>query len=650
MIDILDCSTLNWTLAGWTPDGWRLVRTMEIGADTRAEVAPVPAKVPGSVQHALLAAGKIPDWNVGINARACEWVENRHWIFSTRIPAASIPKGRRIRLRCDGLDYSGWILVNGVEAGVFNGSLTPHAFDITKYVGTNDVTLEIIFDLPPRWLGQLGYTSRISDWKPRFNYTWDWIPRLVQIGIWDDIALEFTDGDEIGPLELTTDVDVATSLGALTIRATPLGSRATTARVVLASPEGNLLDVSVDLGQLAAGASFGDIPVKLWRPNGAGERTLYRVTIEILDANGATLDSASRQVGFRKIAWEQNPGAPEGADPWLCVVNGEPLFLQGVNWTPIRPNFADVTPEQYRSLLEQYRDLGVNMLRVWGGAFLEKEIFYDICDELGLMVWQEFPLSSSGVDNMPPQDRETIDSMDAIVRSYISRRAHRASLIVWCGGNELQDACGIPLTLGHPMVARMNSLVRDLDPARRFLATSSTGPRFYAQREDMGKGLHWDVHGPWTLGEMTMDEWREYWSSDDALFRSESGAPGASSADLIRAFRGDCAETPGTLDNDLWRQTSWWIEWPLFAKEFGREPADLDEYVTWSQTRQATALELLLEIEKRRFPEIGGVLFWMGHDCFPCTANTSIIDFWGRPKPAAIAVSRIWKSKAPGSN
>ena len=128
-----------------------------------------------------------------------------------------------------------------------------------------------------------------------------------------------------------------------------------------------------------------------------------------------------------------------------------------------------------------------------------------------------------------------------------------------------------------------------MDPDRRFLPTSSSGPRFGARAADFGKGLHWDVHGPWKLPG-TMAEWIEYWAGDDALFRSETGAPGASSAEIIRRYKGDLAEMPGTADNPLWRRTSWWIEWPMFVEECGREPSSLEEFVAWSQARQAEAL------------------------------------------------------------
>src|SRR5205807_5388249 len=133
---------------------------------------------------------------------------------------------------------------------------------------------------------------------------------------------------------------------------------------------------------------------------------------------GTELDREARPTGFRSIEWRPCQDAPPGADPWLCVVNGRPIFLQGVNFPPVLPNFADATREQYRRLLHTYADLGVNTLRVNGVGFLEKECFYDLCDELGLLVWQDVPLSSSGVDNCLPDDETVVIEVAAILVSY----------------------------------------------------------------------------------------------------------------------------------------------------------------------------------------------------------------------------------------
>ncbi|MCX8053935.1 MAG: hypothetical protein N3B12_09010, partial [Armatimonadetes bacterium] len=159
-------------------------------------------------------------------------------------------------------------------------------------------------------------------------------------------------------------------------------------------------------------------------------------------------------------------------------------------------------------------------------------------------------------------------------------------------------------------------------------------------------GLHWDVHGPWKAGGDLDKYWTDYWNGIDALFCSEMGHPGASSAELIRRFAGELDPMPANYQNPLWRRPlTWWIEWDEFVREKGREPESLDEYVEWSQARQAKALSIAVRALKSKFPKCGGSLIWMGHDCFPCTANTSILDFECNPKPAATALSKIWRGE-----
>ena len=290
--------------------------------------------------------------------------------------------------------------------------------------------------------------------------------------------------------------------------------------------------------------------------------------------------------------------------------------------------------------------MGCNILRVWGGGYLEKECFYDLCDEMGIMVWQEFPLSSSGIANEPPGDDASVDALEEIARSYVARRGHHASLIVWSGGNELTFEELRPITTDHPMIRRFQTIVRAEDGERRFLPSSPSGPRFLGEAADYGKGVHWDVHGPWwpEAGKEYPEGWRRYWEGDDALFRSEVGFPGASPATLVRRYKGGLSELPATAENPLWARTSWWVDWDDLIREKGREPANYEEYVRWSQERQAEALSVAARACKGRFPRCGGFIIWMGHDSFPCTANTAVIDFEGEPKPAAMAVREIFRT------
>lgn len=643
-------SQLEWKVAGFTPYQWQMGKSMEIGDAMSAEIVAIPAKVPGSVQTALLEAGLIPDWNKGLNAPSCEWVENRHWIYETRIPDSWLDGGTKFRLNCLGLDYRGRVIVNGRVVSTFKGSFIPHSFEISPYLHKKDNYLQIVFECPPRWLGQLGYTSRIKEWKPRFNYTWDWIPRLVQVGIWDSIFLESTHEEGIHELRCTTNVNVSKGTGSLEIKGSIQGDKRCLIRVSLRSNGSLIRAEEIQLRQfLDRGITWDNLSIDLWWPNGQGEQPLYTLCCQLLTSDGKEIDKEFRRIGFKHVEWKPCEGAPDEANPWICVVNGKPIFLQGVNWTPIRPNFADVTVEGYRQRLVLYHALGCNIIRIWGGAFLEKECLYDICDELGLLIWQEFPLSSSGIDNWPPEDETSIAELAEIARSYIARRQHHVSLTLWCGGNELsglsENKSGTekPVDVSHPLIKQLQRIVVEQDPTRRFLATSPSGPRIHASRGDFGKGLHWDMHGPWKpIGNLS-EEWSWYWQNDDALFWSEVGSPGASSAEIIREYLGDCNEVPGTVDNPLWRRTSWWIEWPEFVKENGREPQNLEEYVAWSQNRQKKALAIAAKACKERFPRCGGFIIWMGHDCFPCTANTSILDFYGKPKPAAEAIGEIFR-------
>ncbi len=647
----LDLGTLDWTVAGYTPTGWS-ARSMELGFPSEPEFAPVPASVPGSVQGALRAAGLLPDWYVGLNALDCEWVEHREWMYTVRLPDAWFANGRRFVLRCGGLDGNGLVVFNTHKVGTFDNAFVPYAFDLTPHVRPTGNELHLVFCLPPRWCG-MGYTSQMKDWKPRFNYTWDWMPRLVQIGPWEPLTLEVTDGPALASFRCRTDWDAAGATGILWAKGEfdPGPGAASRVRLTLRKGETPLKTVDLAADEFTAGVEWRGLEVDPWWPNGAGERELYTVAAELLAADGRCVDRAERTVGFKHVEWRACAGAPAGADPWICVVNGRPVFLQGIDWTPIRPMFADLTREDYRRLIEQYRELGVNIFRVWGGAYLEKSWFYDLCDEHGLLVWQEFPLCSSGHENWPHEDEPSMQVLVQIAQSYIARRQHHASLLMWCGGNELQGdlqgnktGTGKPVDNSHPLMQRWKTLVEREDPGRRFVPTSASGPRFYAIAEDFGKGLHWDVHGPWAGPGATPADWARYWDHDDALFRSETGAPGASPADLLRRYSGGLPLLPANMDNPLWRRFSVWLEWAAFIKDRGGEPADLDDYVAWSQARQATALGMAVRACKARFPGIGGIILWMGHDSFPCTANTSLIDFEGRPKPAALAASALWKT------
>ncbi len=655
MKQIHDLSSLDWTLEGYTPYVWLFERNYSAlgDGDPCIDVHSLPARVPGSVQGALRTAGLLPDWNVGVNYRQCEWVEHRHWMYRASLPDEWLGEGRRYRLECLGLDYAGWIYVNRNLAGEFKGTHVLHTFDLVPFLLPAGNVLEIVFDQPPRWLGQFGYSSKMTEWKPRFNYTWDWSPRLVQAGIWDEIFLVTVDAPEIEECAVASNFDLERLKGWLRIRARATPGFAGGWQVQLKDGDRLLFDHKFAGAQLQE--EIRDLPVRAWWPNLEGEQPLYTLTCRLLDSKDEELDRWEKRVGFKHVEWRPCEGAPAGADPWLCVINGREVFLQGVNFAPLCANFADLRREDYTLRLKQYQELGLNLFRINACQFLEREWFYDCCDELGLMVWQEFPLTSSGLENWPPEDPGSIEAVAEIARSSIRRRRHHACLLLWSGGNELQGdldgrktGIGKPCNASHPLLKRLQEVTNELDPQHRYIPTSPLGPRAGAIPEDFGKGLHWDVHGGAAmLGSFADAE--AYWANDDALMRSEIYCPGASPVETIRKYAGDFETFPATVDNPYWtRLTTWWLDWKRLAAAYGREPTDLEEYVAWSQADQAKRLAAEMRACKKRFPGCGGVLLWSGHDTFPLAINSSLIDYDGNLKPSAQAVSQIWREPPPG--
>lgn len=651
MKTVHDMGRLQWQVSGIIPRMWR--RTMKLAArGAFVDVPPIAAPVPGSVQRALRDAGQLDDWYAGRNARHADWVENRDWLYETVIPDAWLAPGATVRLRCNGLDYRGVIGVNRTPVAAFENGFVPHVVDLTPHLAEHDNTVQILFEPPPRWLGQTEYTSRITDWKARFNYGWDWMERVVQVGIWDDISLEVVDGPELGDCSVETGFDPQRGRGSLRVSGPVSDAGGVRVAVTLLNGDSELVRDELPAVAFARdGVRWTGLEVAPWWPNLAGEQPLYTLRVDVFDRAGALADRLQCRVGFRRIEWRMSEGAPQGAEPWLCVVNDTPLFLQGINWVPVRPTYADVTVEDYRLRLAHYRDMGVNIIRVWGGGVLEKEMFYNLCDEYGLMVWQEFPLSSSGLDNYPPDDRRSIEQLSDIAVSYITRRRHHVSLAVWCGGNELVDDKDgdagpylKPLGAEHLLISTFRRIVQSLDAARRFLPTSPFGPRYFSERDDFGKGLHWDVHGPWRVRGTLEGEWLAYWRDDDAIIHTECGAIGPCSVELIRTYKTACG---GRLlgkgpANGYGDQT--WGEWDVFRAETGREPDSLEEYVEWGQARQAEALRIMAHECKRKFPRCTGVVLWMGHDSYPRLWGSAVIEFDGRPKPAFSALQDVFRT------
>ncbi len=639
----MDLGALSWEVMGYWPNAGRF-------RPDRPLVGPVPATVPGAVQADLQAAGVLPDLNVGFASREAEWVEHRDWVYRTHFPT---PEGDGLRrfLQFDGLDHSGEISLNGRSLGRFSGMFRPVTLEVTEQLAVPgaDNTLTVAFDPPPEVTGQIGYTSRIAILKSRFNYQWDWCPRIVPVGIWEDARLVTTGPVRILGVSAVGDWDDSAGILDARIFLEGPNSAAHRVEVRVVSAEGH----PIWTGEVAS--SEGTAPlairgmasderhlhvrlfgVRPWWPSVLGAQPLYRVEVRVIGPNGEQSDEYALDTGFRRIAFVANPGAPESALPYTCLCNGQRVFLQGVNWVPPSPLYGQLRSEDYAPLLERFRRMGCTLLRVWGGAVIERQAFYDLCDAMGLLVWQEFLQSSSGLDNVPPDDPTLVAELAFVSSHAILRRRAHPCLAAWGGGNELTQSDGTPVTIAHPNIAALASLLAEEDPGRMFFPSSPSGPRFGGKVEDAGLGLHHDVHGPW--GYRGHPAQYAYFNADDALVRSEMGAPGASRMEVLNRIAAGHALWPPSHANPLWvHHGEWWIQWYQMLQLFGpwrEDQPDLPAYVACSRYLQAEALRYCIESVRRREPKASGALIWMGNEPYANTANNSLLEYDGEPKPA----------------
>jgi beta-mannosidase len=369
---------------------------------------------------------------------------------------------------------------------------------------------------------------------------------------------------------------------------------------------------------------------ELWWPNGMGEQRLY--------------DAGGFRVGFRTVE----------LDGYRVVVNGRAMYVKGWNWCPLDPLYGVPRPAKLERLLRLARDANVNLLRVWGGGLIETTEFYELCDRYGILVWQEFSQSSSGIGSVPAEDDAFVETMRAEARAIVPTRRRHPSLALWCGGNELAGkqegrSDDVPLGDAHPVLAALRDVVRELDPGRAWLPTSPSGPRFLNRLDVIAEdpeGQH-DVHGPWE--HQGLRAHYALYDGGTAILHSEFGVEGmtnrAAHERLIDAER----RWPADRSNPVYEHLgAWWNNAPLVRACFGDRIDDLETLRRASQWLQYDGLRYAVEANMRRARSVG-VLPWQFNESFPNAWCTSAVDWHGEPKPAYWGVARAYRPGHPAA-
>ncbi|MFI1047853.1 glycoside hydrolase family 2 protein [Streptomyces griseoruber] len=613
-------------------DGWIL----------RHEGEALAASVPGCVHTDLLAAGVIPDPFVGRGEREVAWVGRREWTYERELPG--VPSGHeQTDLVFDGLDTAAEILLDGRLLGSVRNMHRSYRFDVTGASGRLTVRFASAYAEAEAVRGRLG--ERPAAYAEPYQYLrkmacsfgWDWGPTLVTAGIWRPVRLErwstariarvrplVTVEQGAGVVELRVEVERTRVEAGLTVTARVGGAKAH-ARV-----EGTSAVVRLEV----PGA-------RLWWPRGYGGQPLYDVELT-LDQEGEALDSWRRRIGFRTVGLDRRPDAH--GTGFTLVVNGERLFARGVNWIPDDAFPSRMTRERYRERLRQAAGAGVDLVRVWGGGIYESEDFYDACDELGLLVWQDFPFACAAY----PEEQPLRGEVEAEARENVVRLMPHPSLVLWNGNNEnlwgfrdwgwegrlAGDSWGEGYYLGV-----LPRVVAESDPTRPYTAGSPWSGSWAHHPNDPAHGTHhsWEV---WNRR-----DYAEY-RAEVPRFVAEFGwqAPPAY-ATLRRALPGEelAADSPGMLHRQKADDGDGKLARGL-ARHFAAPEGDFDRWHYLTQVNQARAVAAGIEHWRSHWPVCAGTVVWQLNDCWPVT-SWAAIDGDGREKPLYHELRRLYADR-----
>ncbi|PGH43085.1 beta-mannosidase [Micromonospora sp. WMMA1996] len=628
-------------------EGWTL-RALP-GPQVPSEIAgvEVPATVPGCVHTDLLAAGLIPDPYLDDNENRLTWIGRTDWVYRTTFHHE--PGGDdRVDLACAGLDTVATVTLNGVEVGHTENQHRSYRFDVRSLLRAGDNTLAVRFDSPYRYAE--AHRDRLGDRpnaypepfqfirKTACNFGWDWGPTVVTAGIWRRIALHAWSAARLATVRPLVTVDGGVGRVELHVevertRDEPLTVHATVAGVAA--------EVTVPAGERAALLTLTVDDPALWWPAGYGEQPLHDLDVTLRAADGRDLDTVSRRIGFRSVRLDTTPDAH--GTPFTLHVNDVPIFVKGVNWIPDDAFPNRVTRARLAQRFDQALGANVNLLRIWGGGRYESDDFYELADEAGLLVQQDFLFACAAY----PEEEPFRTEVEAEAREQVTRLAGHPSLVLWTGNNEniwgwhdwdwQEPLAGRTWGRGY-YLELLPTIVGELDPTVPYWPGSPWSGSDDIHPNDPAHGtMHiWDV---WNDDDYT--KYREYVPRFVAEFGYQ--APPAF-ATLRRSISDEplAHDSPGmahhqkAIDGDLKLQRGLDAHLPV--------PADFDDWHYYTQLNQARAIQLGVEHFRSHRPVCTGTIVWQLNDCWPVT-SWAAVDGDGRRKPLWYALRRAYADR-----
>ena len=622
-----------------------------------------PATVPGVVHTDLLQNKIIEDPFFRLNERGLQWIDKEDWVYETCFTlAAGMMRKENMELVFEGLDTYADVYLNDECILKADNMFRCWSIPVRQYIREENNILKVYFHSPvkidvPKWdalpyqypasndqseNGGL-FNKKISIFarKAGYHYGWDWGPRLVTSGIWRPVYIRawsdlrindvFIEQKEVGAgraviaghVELDADKDMNGVLVTITDEVT-----------------GRVLgEWQADLkrGTNRVTVDFVLHKPKLWWSNGLGEPFLYRFRTDII-AGGELLDSKTERVGIRSLKVVHQPD--KDGHTFYIELNGRPVFAKGANYIPSDNFLPRVTPENYKRTILDAAGVNMNMLRVWGGGIYENDVFYDLCDEYGIMIWQDFMFACS----MYPAEGALLDNIHQEAVDNVKRLRNHACIALWCGNNECQDAW---LGWGWKCeIERQNKEYADKIWAQYRQQYHVTLPGVV--REYAPGTFYWPSSPFAFEGEMsgTTDGDRHYWSvwhgkapisdydSEKSRFFSEYGFQSFPEFESVKRY------APYPEDWDIRSEVmmshqrggdhaNGLIETYLLNEY--KKPRDFRAFLYMNHVLQGDAIKTAIESHRRQMPYNMGTLFWQHNDCWP-VASWASRDYYGRWK------------------
>lgn len=593
------------------------------------------ADVPGTVHTDLLANAKIENPFHRDNELKVQWVAEANWIYRRHFEVPEqILSLDAIYLVAEGLDTFTTIYLNGEKVAQTANMFISHRIDIKDCLVPGKNEIQIRFDSPVAQVRGLEEkygkmlasheTCRVYARKAQYSFGWDWGPKLPTAGIWRPIYIEAFESIRIKDIFVETRLSRSLSQANLRVHVeTEFAGKQNVEYSVVVELDGIRKRVKIDDSQFTI--PFQIENPKLWWPAGFGDQHLYELALEIF-LGDKSQDQRTITFGIRKVELIQEKDEP--GKSFLFKVNNVPIFCKGANWIPADNFIPQIGREKYRKLLKLAKYANMNMLRVWGGGIYEENIFYELCDKLGLLVWQDFMFACGCY----PEYEEFNQNVTEEIESVIKRLRNHPSIVLWCGNNENQwiwKRCkGKPLkdmpgfNLFHKIIP---DICKNLDATRPYWPSSPFGGGD-PNSEKEGNHHQWDIWSNWA--DFT------FVKHDHGRFIAEFGLQAPANITTFDSVIGPEDRRPQSEIVEFHNKQEEGTERLFrFLVAHLHMPTSFEDFIYKCQVVQGEALKHCIEHWRRNKFRTSGTLIWQLNDCWPVT-SWSLIDNNLKPKAA----------------